>query len=657
MHGYQMLLTTNFSIKQMLLLIIFLITVPAAGIIVYSGVTFRNNILAESHNELFMVVERFASEQQNIAASTEQLLATLSQVDYYDDNAGNHSNKLLKELITQFRRSSKTSNIFVLDKDGYPQSSATQTALIRKQTGTFNKRYFQSAVSQKQFSSGEYLFSANPIPENYSNAFHFALPVKNRNGDVNKIMVMAFDINMYSSMIKNAQLKTGVNLVALDHDGLIMATATDSERQIGKAYPSEEFKKIQHWPDNGITEIGSDSRGKRIIAYRKLWLKGEHEPYMYVIAEVPEDIVTNFANLALLKSISALASSLVFACLCAIMLAKHSIINRFTRFGEAAQNLAKGDFSFRIKNIGAGEMGQLGATFNIMAEELERRESERLIAAAENRFLTKQLIQAQKMESIGRLAGEVAHNFNNMLTPIIGYADMLQADLSAADEKSKAAIILSAAMKGKKLVQQLLSFSGKPDPDLEKIELNEVIKVFQNILRYTVREEIEIKLALADGKYSILADSSQIEQVIANLAINAQDAISGSGVIRIETTPLMIDENSLNQYPEIIPGKYIVMAVSDNGRGMCQEEQNQIFEPFFTTKGVGKGTGLGLVMVYGVVTQHGGNIAVCSKVGYGTTFKCYFPLVDDSLYSFQPLQSVSQTGRTITDPELQLILY
>jgi two-component system, cell cycle sensor histidine kinase and response regulator CckA len=256
---------------------------------------------------------------------------------------------------------------------------------------------------------------------------------------------------------------------------------------------------------------------------------------------------------------------------------------------------------------------------------------DRKASEAEHELLTEQFIQAQKMESIGQLAGGLAHDFNNLLTPIYGYSEFLKRDLPDNEPAlAKIACILKAADKARDLVHQLLVFSRKQALEMKVIDLSQVIAGFQGILRHTIRESIEIRLNLPQERYAIRADRNKIEQVIMNLAVNAQDAISGCGVISIETAPVLLDDEYARQHPEVTPGHYLMLAVSDDGCGMDQETRQRIFEPFFTTKGVGKGTGLGLATVYGIVGQHGGNLWVHSEPGQGTTFRCYFPRVDEA---------------------------
>lgn len=263
------------------------------------------------------------------------------------------------------------------------------------------------------------------------------------------------------------------------------------------------------------------------------------------------------------------------------------------------------------------------SAFAGIAIERSRNEQER--AELENR-----LSQSQKMEAIGHLAGGVAHDFNNLLTPIIIYADMLKRALPD-DEKllSRVDGIIGASHKARDLTQQLLSFGRKQVMQMQVIDLNEAISSFYVIMRRTLRESIDIRLQLSSQSAVIRADRSKLDQVILNLAINAQDAIDDTGEIVIETGHVMIDDEYARLHPGMRAGDYILLAFRDNGCGMSDETLRHIFEPFFTTKQVGHGTGLGLANVYGIIKQHNGYIAAVSKAGDGTTFKIYFPLVDE----------------------------
>jgi two-component system cell cycle sensor histidine kinase/response regulator CckA len=248
----------------------------------------------------------------------------------------------------------------------------------------------------------------------------------------------------------------------------------------------------------------------------------------------------------------------------------------------------------------------------------------------ERRQLEAQFRQAQKLESIGRLAGGVAHEFNNLLTVINGYSDFLLKRLSAPDPlRSYAAEIRDAGRHAASLTKQLLAFSRKQVIEPKALDVNTTIRDAVPMLQRLIGEDIRLTMHLDGLLGQVMADSDQIGQVIMNLAVNARDAMPDGGSLDIETTNVELDEGGVAAFvSDATPGRYILMTVADTGHGMNETTRQQIFEPFFTTKEVSKGTGLGLSTVYGIVKQSGGWITVQSEVGAGTSLRIYFPRID-----------------------------
>lgn len=242
--------------------------------------------------------------------------------------------------------------------------------------------------------------------------------------------------------------------------------------------------------------------------------------------------------------------------------------------------------------------------------------------------LEKQLVHAQKMEAVGQLAGGIAHDFNNILTAIIGYGNLLHMEITEDNLKTYTVRILKSAQRAANLTKSLLAFSREQLISPRPVSIEDIIKGIDNLLLSLMGENIEISTIISDKKLTIMADSGQIEQVLMNLATNARDAMPEEGKFIIRVDKTKIDTEFIKEHRFGKSGEYAVITVEDSGHGMDEETKEKIFEPFFTTKDIGKGSGLGLSMVYGIIQQHEGYIDIQSEVGKGTIFKIYLPLAD-----------------------------
>lgn len=252
--------------------------------------------------------------------------------------------------------------------------------------------------------------------------------------------------------------------------------------------------------------------------------------------------------------------------------------------------------------------------------------TERKRTEEEHEKLQSQLLQAQKLQSVGRLAGGVAHDYNNMLCAILGYAEMAKAMIPPNEPVYKNILgIIKAARHSADITNQLLAFARKQTIQPRELDLNPLITDLMKMLNHLITENIKLYWLPYDSLWKIHSDPSQINQILVNLVVNARDAIADAGFITVETGNFVFDDNFCEQHTDSVPGDYVMLAVSDNGCGMDKETLDQVFEPFFTTKGVGEGTGLGLASVYGIVQQNRGYISVYSERGQGTTFKVFLP--------------------------------
>jgi two-component system, cell cycle sensor histidine kinase and response regulator CckA len=276
-----------------------------------------------------------------------------------------------------------------------------------------------------------------------------------------------------------------------------------------------------------------------------------------------------------------------------------------------------GSYTFHVEPLRASD-GELQGAICMALDVTDRKQ------------LEEQFRQAQKMEAVGRLAGGIAHDFNNLLMVIQGYADLLTDRLPEGDGlRRNAEQIQGAAQRATGLTRQLLAFSRKQMLAPKVLNIQSIIAEMEKILRRLIGEDIELLTSSDSDLWLVKADRSQIEQVVMNLAVNARDAMPQGGRLTIEACNVELDESFGHAPAMLSPGKYVLLAVTDNGIGMDAETQAHIFEPFYTTKEKGKGTGLGLATVYGIVKQSGGYIWVYSEPGHGTTFKIYLPRIEE----------------------------
>ena len=299
--------------------------------------------------------------------------------------------------------------------------------------------------------------------------------------------------------------------------------------------------------------------------------------------------------------------------------------------------LARGDMEYPFEAGGHDELSELTRAFDNMRGTLRRNEKQR-------EQLEGQLRQAQKMEALGRMAGGVAHDFNNLLTVIRGHSDLLLDRLQPEDALYRSSQqIRKTSDRAASLTRQMLAFSRMQVLQPKVVDLNELIAEMSKLLRRLVREDIEFSLRLGDSLGRIKADPGQLEQVLLNLSVNASDAMPLGGKLTIETQNLIVDHDNAHFHSSVERGDYVVLTVSDTGHGMDAATKARIFEPFFTTKEPGKGTGLGLATVYGVVKQSGGFICVESSPGSGARFKVYLPQTFEQLDEALHLPEVRET--------------
>lgn len=318
---------------------------------------------------------------------------------------------------------------------------------------------------------------------------------------------------------------------------------------------------------------------------------------------------------------------------------------------KGVRALEEGNFTYPIEARGGDELARVTRAFDGMRGTLQQNEAKR-------QQLEEQLRQAQKMEALGRLAGGVAHDFNNLLTVIKGHSELLIDRMKPTDVfHGSTQQIVKTADRAASLTRQLLAFSRMQVLQPRILDLNTLVADMSKLLRRLIREDIEFSFRLGDSLGRVKADPSQLEQVLLNLTVNASDAMDQGGKLTIETRNLVADEAYARARQQLKPGRYVMLAVTDTGHGMDAVTKSRIFEPFFTTKEPGKGTGLGLATVYGIVSQSGGFIWVETAPGNGTRFEIYLPAAaekeDATSYERRPRRAErgSETVLIVEDDE------
>ncbi len=306
---------------------------------------------------------------------------------------------------------------------------------------------------------------------------------------------------------------------------------------------------------------------------------------------------------------------------------------RLRGLADVSWGLLSGDRSARDRlPVGPDEIGRIAGAFKDMADLLDMHERRSRASREALSRSEEKLRHVQRLQAMGQLAGGIAHDFNNLLTVISGYAEMLRNEIDAADpRRAHVAEITKASERAAGLTRQLLAFSRRQVLRPRVIDVNAVVAEMEKMLRRVVGEDVRLDVRLDPSLWRVRADPGQLEQVIMNLVVNARDSMPEGGDLVVATSNVTLDERYVREHPDAKAGPHVCLAVSDTGVGMDAQTMSRLFEPFFTTKEPGKGTGLGLATVYGIVEQSGGSIGVQSELGKGSTFRVFLPRVDDEI--------------------------
>lgn len=593
-------------------LFVLLIALTALGLVLHMGMDEYNDELNRSKLDSARLAFNIASEFRVLVNSAQELGETLALLP--DVQNGNTS--VIEPLLAKFIVQNPVyANIVLMDHTGIPWASGIP--LQNQKYSMSDRRYFKDVLATGRFSAGEYTMgktTSKPV-------LSFGYPLNDANRKISGCIAIGFNLEYFRNIFDHSVLHAKATFLLLDHQGIILYTTQSPEKFTGKPYPfADEFKSIRE----GVMEktwTATDVEGLPIIiTSSKLILRPGEAPYLYILSTIPYENFITHLRIEVIGKILFLASIMLLAIIFMWYIGRRFILNPITTLTEAIMQIANGNLNVRTAgNVNVRELVKVGQALDTMAIQLSAN-------ITEHRKTEEQLRQSLKMESVGRLAGGVAHDFNNMLGVILGHTEMILDELDpTVPIYADLMEIRKAAERSADLTRQLLAFARKQTATPKVLNLNDTVDGMLKLLRRLIGEDIDLVWQPENHPCLVKIDPSQIDQIMANLSINARDAITGIGKITIETKGVTFDAEYCAANSGFIPGDYVALAISDDGCGMDKQILNKLFEPFFTTKEIGKGTGLGLATVYGIVKQNNGFITVYSEPGVGTSFRIYLP--------------------------------
>ncbi|MBR0696902.1 ATP-binding protein [Bradyrhizobium lablabi] len=586
----------NSSLLSRLFVLVAAAMLPAIAIQAYNEVDLRRMRQIEVQDEVLGLARLAAAEQQQIVQGVRQALIALSELPAIKakDVAGcdaylSRINRRYPEFIV----------FIVVDMNG---NSFCDSAREHKPSTAAGRGYFARAVETGKFTVGEFAIGRTTG----RNVLQFAVPFYDDEDRMGGVVVAALSLDWLADYIANKGVPAGAALAITDRNGVILARYPDNDLFVGKKSPADR-DPIR---GNGtVADMAGIDNARRIVGF----------------AAVGQDLLVSF-GLSKTQTFAKIEHRtqrdvlfIVMSALIVLILtawgAQRFIQRPFAQLVDAANRWRLGEFSRRVDIPGNSEIARVAKAFNAMADALKHRDHE--LSEAREQFH-----QSQKMESVGQLTGGVAHDFNNLLTVVSANLELIEAGDDFGKAKRFAAAARRAVDRGARLTAQLLAFSRRQVLNPKPVNANRLVSEFQGLIRKAVGEACRVKVWTSEGLWLCHVDPARLETALLNLALNARDAMPNGGVLDIEMRNIVVNEGAV---PGCLPGSYVRLSVRDIGSGMSAEVRDRVFEPFFTTKEVGKGSGLGLSMVYGFVRQSGGHIAIESALGKGTTVALYLP--------------------------------
>ena len=599
----------SLGLRGRLLLVIVLALLPAFGLLLWIRV---DNARAQSGTTEQRVTARaqmIAEGQASRDQAAEQLLTALTRHASLRNPSAPACTAYLREVMDA--GISAYINLGVVTPDGVITCGSDPNLGLR----VADRQFFARAMETHGFTIGE-LIKGRRTGRMLLN---YALPVFD-GATVTGIATASLNVEWMQASLGRITSADGTGLALLDRTGAVIAKQPATS-WLGDRIDPVVLQQIQESNVTHTVRPGPDGQERH---YAYVWVDGRRD-MVAVAGMLEQDAATSGG--AFIVAIGVLIGGGVFAAGVAFVFANRQIHRPVERILQAARRLEAGDLAARTSiEDGAAELRELSKAFDTMAKTLQDRE--------------RRARESQRLEAIGQLAGGLAHDFNNMLTVILGFSHTLQ--MSVKDEEARGSInqIIGAAERAGNLTTQLLAFARRQVLQPRPMQLNDTISQTGTMLRQVIGEDVAMVTLLAPDAGVVQADPSQMEQILLNLVLNARDAMPHGGTLRVETRNLNVGPSETASFKPVgnVPlpaGEYVLVAVSDTGYGMDADTRARIFEPFFTTKG-SRGTGLGLAMVYGIVSQSGGFICCDSALSEGTTVTVLLPRVRDAIVDGDP---------------------
>ncbi len=660
------------TFRARLLLLILLIVIPALGIVLYGNLELRRLEKARLTEKATAISAVAAANQENFVKATRQLLATLTQFPF-----------LLLTTNTTFA-SVNLANLRKLSPDyvdfGLVELDGTlfcSADLTNQHPGLSNLAFFQRTLKSRKFSIGNYhvnRLTGEPM-------LNVGYPVANADGEVARILYASLKLSKLSEGIEELEVPPGGTVTVFDQSGTVLARYPAGGEWVGRSLAEvPAMKKILSGPGGGF-EMQGDDRVWRLYATTPV--TDGQVPGMYASVEVPLTILFARANQALVRNSIILALIAFVVWLVVWWYAKYHILQPVTALAATARKLATGDLSARAGAMhGATELVQLGGALDEMAAgfqartadlvtanqslrnemaEREKAEQQVRLQEQEKKKLEEQFLRSQRMESIGALAGGIAHDLNNALVPIVIGSQMLKE--SSADKVNRMELlelISKSAHRCTEMVKQILSFARGTRAKAGAVPLRQLVSEMSKIARDTFPKAISVNVNMPVDLWNVAGDTTELHQVLMNLCVNARDAMPTGGTLTLAGENIPATAAVLARHPAAEKLPHVMLTVADTGVGIPADVRARIFEPFFTTKGPEQGTGLGLSTVATLVKRSQGFLEVDSEVGQGSEFRIYLPAVpftaaDRSEIKEAPLPSGNGEMILLADDE-QLVL-